>query len=394
MLELRRDRARYCIWPRLYRMADHELDLPVMANTQDVMVHHYILDLNCDLQQHKFQGSVLMFLDTVKEAGRNRQVFSLQEVYKWKCSDAEINLDKRSETNHKCTGPNETKNSEKPDKANALQEQTFTTGLSAAFHKDLQCTCKCHKRSTFDPKADELLLKSQTLKQDVQYDSHRLSDDSNLKSKSAFSVATSTASSSQGCILDDVQSQANHVTKPKDDTLTCTTPKQNNKVCCICSSLLQSKNSGNTVMSNLAQDQNDDNIPSYASDAMNNAETENASCKSNNTGTESEKSPYKFILECCDIDVHKVEEVIPPPSLAARLQSSVAKDLETNKTDFLACKDLTQTRVLEHCVEKWCLKMWRPGVTVPWNFPRLIRIHYSTRPKGQSLRWTVDQDLK
>ena len=41
---------------------EHEKDLPLMANTDDVLVKHFILDLTCDYDERTMTGSILIFL--------------------------------------------------------------------------------------------------------------------------------------------------------------------------------------------------------------------------------------------------------------------------------------------------------------------------------------------
>jgi hypothetical protein len=38
-----------------------ELDLPLSANVSEIQVHHYIIDLQCDLHNHVFHGSTTVF---------------------------------------------------------------------------------------------------------------------------------------------------------------------------------------------------------------------------------------------------------------------------------------------------------------------------------------------
>ncbi len=61
----------------------HEHDLPLMANTNDVLLYHYILDLDCDLDKKVMSGSITLFLDpmTKTSPSGSRRVFSIHEFH-------------------------------------------------------------------------------------------------------------------------------------------------------------------------------------------------------------------------------------------------------------------------------------------------------------------------
>ncbi|KAK3609739.1 hypothetical protein CHS0354_029185 [Potamilus streckersoni] len=47
---------------------------------------------------------------------------------------------------------------------------------------------------------------------------------------------------------------------------------------------------------------------------------------------------------------------------------------------------------LVHETSKNCIRICKPGVQHAQDFPRIIRIHFTTDPQGSSLKWTQDQD--
>lgn len=47
-----------------------ELDLPLSSNSSDIQVHHYLIDLKCDLCNNFFQGSTTVYF--TKQMKRDR----------------------------------------------------------------------------------------------------------------------------------------------------------------------------------------------------------------------------------------------------------------------------------------------------------------------------------
>ncbi|TKS78544.1 Aminopeptidase O [Collichthys lucidus] len=80
------------------------------------------------------------------------------------------------------------------------------------------------------------------------------------------------------------------------------------------------------------------------------------------------------VLDCCDLDVSKVEEV--------------------DVTSVSAMSDLLPEdgNSLHFYRDRWSLQVRKKGVTSPLEFPRALRICYETRPTGASVKWTKDQD--
>ena len=40
---------------------NHELDLPLLSNNDEINVYHYVLDLACQLKEKKFEGAITIF---------------------------------------------------------------------------------------------------------------------------------------------------------------------------------------------------------------------------------------------------------------------------------------------------------------------------------------------
>ena len=97
---------------------------------------------------------------------------------------------------------------------------------------------------------------------------------------------------------------------------------------------------------------------------------------------------FTLVLDCCDLDVHSVECVPVSDVIIRTLTSGLTVDTQDLYSDV---RQLKGTR-MNYTTEKWCVKVSAENAGHPWEFPRVIRIHYSTKPDGDSLRWAVDQD--
>ena len=63
---------------------DHKNDLPLMSNTRDIGVYHYVLDLTCDFDAHQMQGYITLFLSSKSQSNSETctsQVFSIKEYF-------------------------------------------------------------------------------------------------------------------------------------------------------------------------------------------------------------------------------------------------------------------------------------------------------------------------
>ncbi|XP_071162696.1 aminopeptidase O-like [Mytilus edulis] len=103
-----------------------------------------------------------------------------------------------------------------------------------------------------------------------------------------------------------------------------------------------------------------------------------------------ENSPndFKMILDCCDIEVDYVEELdLSLYMFKDLVENNYNKDLNENLT--LVTKALGR---LKWEYGKHSVSVWKEGVKTESHFPSVIRIHYRTKPTGQSLKWTLDQD--
>ena len=129
---------------------------------------------------------------------------------------------------------------------------------------------------------------------------------------------------------------------------------------------------------------------------------------------------FTLILDCCDLDVSKVEEVdvasvsamlglLPEAAseqsevISANQQAAFIQKLFSmpstqwnQKRQFFAlcsrAPGVEDGSSLHFYRDHWSLQVRKTGVTSPEEFPRVIRICDKTRPSGGSVRWTKDQD--
>lgn len=129
---------------------------------------------------------------------------------------------------------------------------------------------------------------------------------------------------------------------------------------------------------------------------------------------------FTLVLDCCDLDVSKVEEVdVTLVSAMSSVLPDVAYEtsglsLVEKQTAFIqklvsmpsnqwkqkhqlfsqcSCAPVTRDGTSLHFHrDQWSLQVRKKGVTSSQDFPRAVRICYETRPTGGSVRWTRDQD--
>jgi len=110
---------------------------------------------------------------------------------------------------------------------------------------------------------------------------------------------------------------------------------------------------------------------------------------------------YECILDCCDINVLEVSEVIYDhselPSECETVQnqkriSNSWKTIESTKSDknVMTKWTMKQNIPLQFKYDDWSLHIFKKEEDP--NFPRVIQIKYVTKPDSRSLHWRDDQD--
>uniref|UniRef100_A0A672ZM43 Aminopeptidase O (putative) n=1 Tax=Sphaeramia orbicularis TaxID=375764 RepID=A0A672ZM43_9TELE len=126
------------------------------------------------------------------------------------------------------------------------------------------------------------------------------------------------------------------------------------------------------------------------------------------------------VLDCCDLDVSKVEEVDVgsvsamsclsvehPPETAGFASLTPQAALIQNLISMPSNLWRQQHQCYSQCssapcaqdgnslpfhTDRWSLQVRKKGAATSQEFPRVLRIFYETRPTGGSVRWTKDQD--
>ncbi|GAB1298299.1 Aminopeptidase O [Apodemus speciosus] len=133
-------------------------------------------------------------------------------------------------------------------------------------------------------------------------------------------------------------------------------------------------------------------------------------CDTGNHGRED----FLLVLDCCDLSVLKVEEVdvaaVPglekftkAPKLSAtpeKLRREIVRDLVALPADawreqldcYTRCSQAPGCGELLFDSDNWSLQIRKMGALTAADFPHAIRIWYKTKPEGQSVAWTSDQN--
>lgn len=129
---------------------------------------------------------------------------------------------------------------------------------------------------------------------------------------------------------------------------------------------------------------------------------------------------FTLVLDCCDLDVSKVEEL---DFTSVSAMSSLLPEVTTESSGpssvdqqaafirnlisipssrwrqkhqlFLLCSCAPGSQngsELPFQRDQWSLQVRKRGIASPHHFPPAVRIRYETRPTGRSMRWTKDQD--
>lgn len=129
---------------------------------------------------------------------------------------------------------------------------------------------------------------------------------------------------------------------------------------------------------------------------------------------------FTLVLDCCDIDVVKVEELDVSSLSCADLQSDSKSETSAVSSCNLKPSAFAQNVIsmpssqwkrkhqlyltgsrapgvedgssLHFYRDQWSLQVRKTGIASPLEFPRALRICYETKPSGRSVRWTKDQD--
>ncbi|XP_064626631.1 aminopeptidase O-like [Lineus longissimus] len=289
--------------------ANHKDDLPLMANSDEILVRHYVLDWSFDMERREVEGSVIVILDPVEKEKHTA-----------------VDLKDSSET-CRLTLPKANKKVCESSNSNCNSTAESSVEIKVANYnltpESREIAASCEQVSSWVNRsivAVPLPPPSEDLGQD---------------SPTHFLVTDSLDTSHVVPSNQQVKSAGQH----RD--LVC-----NKLGTCSCG-LNQPPQNGN----------------------------------------------FNLLLDCCDLCVDSVEEVIIPSTQYVVMFSNEEQDSDMLYEEYLKCKDFT-CKPLEYLVEKWCLRIWKDNVTDPSDFPRVVRVKYKTSSSGASLWWIKDQDGK
>ena len=99
-----------------------------------------------------------------------------------------------------------------------------------------------------------------------------------------------------------------------------------------------------------------------------------------------------LVLDCHDLDIHSVYSLpvnVEDLTLATEHWSASAEQFK-DRLDDLLLAHCDQETLLEHSTDKWALNITLPDVALT----SVVRVNYSTRSVGASIRWAKDQDKR
>ena len=99
---------------------------------------------------------------------------------------------------------------------------------------------------------------------------------------------------------------------------------------------------------------------------------------------EAQGTDFECVLDCCDLDFQQVSELILPEDFSL-------DGLNRSKDGLESYLSLAKTP-LQYTVDKWSIRVKKPGCQSQSSFPSAVHFKYSTRPGGRSLLWRRDRN--
>ncbi|KAI8513685.1 metalloaminopeptidase [Branchiostoma belcheri] len=368
-------------------------DLPLMGNSHEVTAHHFILDLDIDMDQKVIHGIITLFLKP-----SYRQIRGMDFVVK-KDEDSSFQTHK-----HEKLSSNKQRNK---DIIKKDEESSFQT------HKHKKLSSNKQRNKDVIKKDEESSSHTHTHEQ-LNSDGVRNKDGSSgcetlaCDGSSTFSARPKPETNT---------SEKNSVTKSdahmyKDEKLS--SNKQRNKDGSRLSGCESATSDGSSTFS------------AKPSPKTNTQSEENSATKSDAWTEEVEDSRRGYCVPELDplfeedsrrgycvpeLDPlfeedsrrgYCVPELDPlfeedsrrgycVPELDPTASRKEAKEVFAT---LMSVHNCPPGRPLHHRVDPWCLRVWREGVRDRESFPRVVRIKYRTTPGGGSLTWVTDQDGK
>ncbi len=107
------------------------------------------------------------------------------------------------------------------------------------------------------------------------------------------------------------------------------------------------------------------------------------------------QSDFEVILDCRHLDVSSVQEVEVCQPFAKIEDLFLNEKAKWSDRQILFDPWFDSSRTLDTLrfkLEPWCVRVTKASVSTAFDFPRVIRFDWSTRPEGRSLLWRQDQN--
>ncbi|XP_021350898.1 aminopeptidase O-like isoform X2 [Mizuhopecten yessoensis] len=349
-------------------MSVHENDLPLMSNVSDILVHHYILNLKCHLEDRKISGSVVICCKPTESdkspscdhpnADRKERLTCQTKTSNVTNSQGQLETASRSLTDSKVPAQSYIHSCD--EKQDSLSTNTVTSPLPAPFVSDTD-DCFLNKNLVVTSKecADEDLS-------DFQIFQNSVGSQNSVKEKVVFDRKRKSDPSDRfedGMLTKKVHAKGetlhpDHIIVDRYLSYRSKSTDFNEKPCNEALLLKQNGSPSRNI------------YPEVSSGEI--------------VGTE-----FQMILDCCDINILNVQDL-----------TECEEDLEQitddpiNKIQRLGNDGNVNTNLLKFTVEKHCIRIHKPGCSNIKDFPRMLKISFLTKPEGQSLKWTGDQEGK
>lgn len=386
-------------------------DLPLMSNIHDIRVKHYLLDLKVNLEDRVFTGRTTLFLEQ-PSSSKMHKTSLLPQAY---------NL------THSCSSSKGVSGDRVTNKDEVSVAKDIRTTRVHVGQEPLESNNFLRTGASSGAKPGDIGLPTEACDSlDSSLPSQGVGDkvkvaDEVSNRKDVFETASIYVNQEPMESTESPRAEASLETKPfeagsKSEEVPNSLNKINEELASPCQKVEDDK----PQMSKFTSEQRSSRLSSLDDELL-------------------QDKDFVMILDCCDIDIQAVEEIIlnkskfgvdtfssgesgvenPDSPLENDGASSLhtdkkakkgsfgqdgtaGKSLEENlcfkpneysirRERFLSCQSMKRSP-LEFEVEPWCLKIWKRGVKNPGDFPAAVCIRYRTRPSGRSLTWAVDQD--
>ncbi|KAL5006133.1 hypothetical protein ScPMuIL_017291 [Solemya velum] len=311
------------------RMAvSHENDLPLSANVDCINVHHFILDLTCNLEERTFSGCVIIFLEPVKDQHHKDNI---EEEHVESSDSLDISGEHCMKSHESLL-----------DTGSCVLSSDWTEGGRLHVGKGSTVSGTCSGLKPHDVESVSVLREGNN---ETMNSARRVLYDRSEKFDSEAGIAVDNGS--------DIVSYRSTESQTQYPTFR------------------------NQFEPSVSEIDTEHSTSSQDEDSLQTGETTN---------------DFILVLDSSEIEIFSVEEVamdndmendcLPEPKSIMKKCCGGNMNLDVFKTvEELGC-----------IVEKNCIRIWKKRCKSANLFSTIVRVNYSTTPKGKSLKWTLDQD--